>query len=600
MNSLLRLLQLWTSWVLTRPRLILAVAGAIALASIVFTAAKLEMVTDQLELIAIDHPLIRLSKMLDPFRMGGGSSLAVVIQAPTPRQAVCFIEQLSSGIKEDKEHFQDVIVRVDPDSFRSRQLLYLDKQDLLDLQKRVNQYHQLVQGFSEAPELLGFLELVNREMSSRMVGEIFTGFLDNKEPDERTGNKKPFDLGFLIVTLEGMLSYLHDAPSFRSPWSSFFENAGYDPELAGYFWEADKRYLLAFVVPNSMESGFLGTGGALIRLRKLIQDTRTSFPAVQAGVTGQEALKIDEVSTVSQDMAIATWLSLVGVFLLMVVFFRSFRRPFLQITTLIAGLCWTFGWTTLFIGHLNILSVVFAPLLCGLGVDYGIHWLARFEEESFGDPDTRRVIARVTERSGPGIFLAALSGALCFLPLILTGFRGVVEMGLVTGMGIIFTLIATVSVLPALTVCMEGKSAKRLSRPVSPAPRDLFYLKPHHARFILAGAALISMLSLWSARRVYFDPNPLRLQSANAESVIWEKTLIENAKHSPLFAAAFAFSPEEVRTKSKALEKLASVEQVESVFSVLPEDQEEKIPLLHSLSRKIPAMRIHRVAGAPG
>ena len=235
--------------------------------------------------------------------------------------------------------------------------------------------------------------------------------------------------------------------------------------------------------------------------------------------------------------------------------------------------------------------MVFAPLLCGLGVDYGIHWLARFEEESFGDPDIRAVLARVNERSGYGILLAALSGALCFLPLILTGFRGVVEMGLVTGMGIIFTLIATFSVLPALSIFIGDRPAKRFSRRVPPAPKDLFYLKPHQALYILAGAALISMLSIWGARLVYFDPNPLRLQSAKAESVIWEKTLIDNAKQSPMFAAAFCFSPEEVRTKSKALQELASVGQVKSVFSFLPEDQEEKIPIVRSLSREFPVRR---------
>jgi hypothetical protein len=588
MNPLFRLLQLWVSWVINRPRLVLAVAGSMAFASIVFTAARLELVTDQLELLAINHPLIGLSKTLDPFRMGGASSFAVVIQAPAPHRAVDFIGQLSSRIKEDKEHFQDVIVRIDPDSFKPWQLLYMDKRNLLGLKEWFDQHHQLVQGFSEAPELLGFLKLVNRQMSSQMVGELFTGFLNDNELDKRTSSKEPFDPSFLISTLEGLLSYLQGAPGFRSSWSSFFENAGFDPELAGYFWEADKRYLLAFVVPNSTESGFLGTRSALIRLRKLIQDTRVSFPDIQAGVTGQEALKIDEVSTVSHDMAAATWLSLVGVFALMVVFFRGFRRPFLQITTLITGLCWTFGWTTLFVGHLNILSVVFAPLLCGLGVDYGIHWLARIEEESFGNTDTRCAIARVTERSGPGIFLAALSGALCFLPLILTGFRGVVEMGMVTGMGIIFTLIATFSVLPALSIRPGGKDAKRLSRSASPTRRDLFHFNLPQTRFILAVSALISLLSIWGAGRVYFDPNPLRLQSANAESVIWEKTLIENAKRSPLFAAAFCSSPEEVRTKSNAFERLASVSQVETVFSVLPEDQKEKISLLHSLSRNAP------------
>ncbi len=344
-------------------------------------------------------------------------------------------------------------------------------------------------------------------------------------------------------------------------------------------------------MPNSRGNGFLDTRESLIRLRKLIQDTRAYFPGIQAGVTGHEALRIDEVTTASEDMTIAIWLSLGGVFILMVFFFRGLRRPCLQSITLITGLSWTFGWTTLFIGHLNILSVVFAPLLCGLGVDYGIHWLARFEEESFGDPDTQAVLARVNERSGYGIFLAALSGALCFLPLILTGFRGIVEMGLVTGMGIIFTLIATLSVLPALSIVMEGKAAKRRSRRVSPGPKDLFHLQPHQARYILTAAALISIFGIWGARTVYFDPNPLRLQSPNAESVIWEKALIDSAQQSPLFAAAFCSSPEEVGTKSKALLKLATVAQVKSVFSLLPEDQEEKLPILHSLSREFPVRR---------
>ncbi len=587
MNLLSRLLQIWMSWVLTRPRLILVLAFALAVVSLVFTAAKLEMVTDQLELISTDHPLIRLSNKLDPFRMGGTRSLSVVVQAPTPHRAVSFIEKVSSRVREDKEHFEDVISRINPESFSPWRLLYMDKQDLIDLSKQIDRHYQFVQGFSESPELLPFLKLVNQEMSSRMVSKFFTGFLDNTNEAD---NKEPFDLNLLITTFEGMLSYLDNSPDFRSPLSSFLKSNGWAPELEGYFWESNKQYLLAFVVPKSKEDGIIGSRYSLIQLRKIIEETTPLFPGVQAGVTGQEALKIDEVSAVSKDMAVATWLSLFGVFILMVVSFRGFGRPFMEIITLMTGLCWTLGWTTLFIGHLNILSVVFAPLLCGLGVDYGIHWIARFEEEEcIGNEDIRSIIMRVNKRSGYGIFLAGLSGALSFLPLVLTGFRGMVEMGLVTGMGIIFTLIATFSVLPALLI--EWKPRKRFSFAVSQCSRNLFCLKPRHARMLLSAAALLSFFGIWGAGRVYFDPNPLRLQSANAESVIWQKALIDNARRTPMFAAAFAESPEDVRTKSETLGNLASVAQVQSVFSLLPEDQQEKISILHSLSPRIPPVR---------
>jgi hopanoid biosynthesis associated RND transporter like protein HpnN len=465
----------------------------------------------------------------------------------------------------------------------------MDKRDLIDLSGKIDQHHNLVRSLSESPELLSFLNLINQEMSSRMVGEFFTGFLDTTKSDEKTDKKEPFDLSFLIIALEGVQSYLDNSPAFKSPWSSFFKNGKWDPDLEGYFWEGDKRYLLAFVAPNSNGGGFIATKDSLARLRELIKETTASFPDVHAGVTGQEALRIDEVTTVSADMTLATWLSLAGVFVLMVVSFRGLRRPCIEIMVIITGLCWTFGWTTLFIGHLNILSVVFAPLLCGLGVDYGIHWLARMEEEeSIEDLDRRATLERVHQRSGFGIFLAGMSAVLSFLPFVLTGFRGMMEMGMITGMGILFTLIATFSVLPALL--MEEKS--RLSCvPRASDSKDLLCLKPNHARMLLSGAALLGLLGTVGVSRVYFDPNPLRLQSANAESVIWQKAMIDSARRTPLFAAAFCSSPEEVKTKSEALEKLPSVGEVESVFSLLPGDQEEKIPLLRSLNPKIPAMR---------
>ncbi len=593
MNLTSRLLQRWISWVLAWPRLVLAIAIAVAVASVVVTATRLEMLTDQLEMISAKHPLIALSNRLDPFRTGGGESFSVVIQAPTPDQAVSFIETLASRVRKDETHFRDIVYRVDPESFKSWQLLYLDRQELVNLRNRMNEHHRLLQGLAGEPDLLSFLKLINQEMASRMVGELFTGFLDEPPPSgEADSRKEPFDLDFLTVTLEGIRDHLRGSPGFKSPWSSFFKDTSWDPNLAGYFWEANKRYLIAFVAPQSKGGGFIGTQGSLNQLRTLLHETAADFPGVEAGVTGQEALRNDEVGTVSADMAVATWISLVGVALLMVVFFRSFRRPFFETFALIIGLCWTFGWITLVIGHLNILSVVFAPILCGLGVDYGIHWLARLEEEErYSGRDVRAAILRVSERSGYGILIAGLSAALSFLPLILTGFRGLVELGLVTGMGILFILLATFTVLPALTVLMPGKSKTRSLSSVRHYERNLLALTPRHARLVLAGAGILCLLSVWGGSQVSFDPNPLRLQAANAESVIWEKALLENAKRSPLFAAAFASSPAETTAKAEALERLPSVAEVETVFSLLPEKQEEKIPILHSLAAIIPPMR---------
>lgn len=587
MNFLSRCVQVWINWILSWPRLVLCVALLTALASVWLTATKMEMITDQLELISEDHPFIALSDRLDVFNANTKRSLNVVIEAGTPHRAISFVNELSARILKDRDHFHNIFFRVDPEPFKSWQLLYLDKADLHALQRKIDSNSGLIGKLAEQPELLSFLNLLNQQMANRVVGELFTDFLEGGESE--AGKEEPFDLGFLIDTLEGMSSYLKGSAAFKSPWSSLLTGNAWDAELEGYFWESHKRYLVAFVTPKKSDDGIMVTLDALDRLRKTIQEVSASYPDVKAGVTGQEALNNDEMSTVMDDMEKATWLSIVGVFVLLVAFRRSLRRPVLQGISLCVGLCWSFGCATLFVGHLNMLSVVFAPLLVGLGIDSAIHWFSRLEEEERSASNAiGETIRLVCQRSGPGIILACLGTTLAFLPFILTGFKGLMELGLITGAGILLCLLADFTVLPALTFLFGARKTRAVAAARSSMPRDFLQLNPRSARKLLWGTGALMLLCMLSASQVYFDLNPLRLQTADAESVVWEKTLIENSDRSALFASSLASSPEEVQQRAKALSALPSVSGVESALSLLPEDQEEKLEILRDLRPAIP------------
>jgi uncharacterized protein len=197
------------------------------------------------------------------------------------------VGELASRIAENPDHFQDIYYRVDLEPFKSWQILYLNELELIDLNEKMDTHANLIKGFAEDPELLSFLKYLNQEMASRMVGELFTGFLD--EGESKQGKKEPFDLSFLIASLEGMTSYLHDdSPSFKSPWSSFLKGSSWDPDLEGYFWEANKRYLIAFVTPRKSEGEMIRTLDSLDQLRKYIREIQTSLTDVKAGVTGRE------------------------------------------------------------------------------------------------------------------------------------------------------------------------------------------------------------------------------------------------------------------------------------------------------------------------
>jgi predicted RND superfamily exporter protein len=256
----------------------------------------------------------------------------------------------------------------------------------------------------------------------------------------------------------------------------------------------------------------------------------------------------------------------------------------MEMAELIIALSWTFGLTTYFIGHLNLLSVTCAPLLLGLGIDYGIHWFARYqEEERLRGASTREGIQAAMVKLGPGIILAGFSASLSFFPLVLTGFRGLVELGIITSIGMIMTTITTLSVLPALTLLFD-KPSSRTGKP-DPSVGKKFFLKMNNkkAAAILSPALLVTVFSLWGARKVSFDLNMLRLQSQVAESVIWEKKLMDESDRSSIYGSVLARSPEEIREKTVLLEGLESVSEARSVESLLPEEQEEKIKFLRGM-----------------
>ncbi|MFZ2446408.1 MAG: MMPL family transporter [Syntrophobacteraceae bacterium] len=592
MSILNRFLQKWVAWVLPRPRFILAAALVTVIASIWVAAVRLEVQTDQLELISTRHPLIALQDQLEPFNFHGKATFAVVVRGPTQERAIEFMKALVERIHKDPQHYQDVFYRIDPEQFKKWVLYYLDQDELVNIRKRIEDHSDMVRNMAEDPDLLSFFKLVNQEMASRMVGEFFTGFLDDDTTPKESGNQQePMDLEFLIKVLEGLSNYLAGNPQYVSPWASFFKSGAWDLEKEGYLWEGKKKFLVAAVMPKKIKEGVSKTQISLTALRKEIHDLRaSSFTDVQAGVTGQDALNNDEMSTAMKDMTTATWLSLCGVLLLMVFFFRGLRHPIIITVSLAVGLCWTFGWTALFIGHLNILSIVFAPLLCGLGVDYAIHWFARFEEERDKIHEGRAaIIRRVMDTSGPGILLAGISAAFSFLPFILTGFRGLMELGMVTGMGILLTLLADFTVLPALSYYFAADKTRKNSRAgASTGRQDLLRLGRGGVRAVLASALLLTLVGAFGASRVQFDLNPLRLQSDNAEAVYWEKLLVENSDHSVLSAAAFAESGEQAKEISAKMKALPSVSDVATVFALLPEHQEEKIPVLRSILASVP------------
>jgi hypothetical protein len=195
-------------------------------------------------------------------------------------------------------------------------------------------------------------------------------------------------------------------------------------------------------------------------------------------------------------------------------------------------------------------------------------------------------LERALQAVGPGIINAGLTAAASFLALTLTDFQGLRELGLITGLGILLALTATLVVLPALVMLKERgwiEAASTGPGLFSEEAHPFMAFAYRRPGLVVAGGIGSAVLSLLVLRGVAFDLNPLRLQTEGAESVVWEMKLLGRSDRSTAFAEMLALTLDEVRFKTAALQVLPTVARVESILTFLPDDQERKLWLLRDL-----------------
>ena len=151
-----------------------------------------------------------------------------------------------------------------------------------------------------------------------------------------------------------------------------------------------------------------------------------------------------------------------------------------MLAVLTLSLCWSIGAATLVIGHLSLFSVMFISIVIGIGIDYGIYFLFRYEEELFLGRNLREAIEITAARTGPGMLLSAVTAAATFYVLTLTDFRGVQELGFIAGTAILLAWLAMMTVFPATLVLMDRRHA---DRPRGTMPRALA-LESIHVPFV--------------------------------------------------------------------------------------------------------------------
>jgi hopanoid biosynthesis associated RND transporter like protein HpnN len=352
--------------------------------------------------------------------------------------------------------------------------------------------------------------------------------------------------------------------------------------------------------PKSDKGSFMGDQHSIEAIRAVIAKLKPDFPNVQAGVTGGPTLSNDEMTAAFEDSSVATVIAFVLTLLVMMLAFWRVGKPLLMLAVLAVTLSWSMGIIALTVGHLTIFSVMFISIVIGIGIDYGIYFLFRYEEEIFLGRNLKEALELTAARTGPGMLIGALTAGGTFYVLMLTDFRGIQELGFIAGTAILMAWLGMITLFPALLMLVDRHHAER---PRNQAPRAYAIERMHvpvldritsYPKTVLTVAGIATVASLGAVPFVGFDYNLLNLQAKGTESVLWEKRILATTGRSGFNGLASATSLEELRKKQEAFEKLPSVSDVDSVLRVIPDNQEEKIGIVKTFAPIVAPVRVGR------
>ena len=226
-----------------------------------------------------------------------------------------------------------------------------------------------------------------------------------------------------------------------------------------------------------------------------------------------EGLK--EVDDVANDSIFSFGISLVLIILLTMFFFRSVKGPILVTSSVLYACLPTLAFTALFYGKLNPFTVFVASIILGIGIDYSIHILGTSQKLMHKHATLEEVLEAAQRKMLKPFILASFTTIAAFLTLLAAHFRGFYEFGVVASMGVLFSMLTSVLVLPVFIKCMGG-IPKAPDNTLLPKSWDESKILRFFKYAAFAGFAL-GAVSLWFAQDVDFEHNLRNLRRVSTE-----------------------------------------------------------------------------------
>lgn len=580
------LLERYARFVLRRPWATVAIAAVLSVAAIA-VIPRLTIVTSRTQLVSEDNPLqARILKFLREF--GWHHNLVAIVQGPSAERSRAFADRVADALRHESDVVRKIFYKIDLDGFRDKALLYVPVEELRTLRQVLEGPGPLrIEEFVKVRGLLQLLEAMDVSLARSLAGGA-----PALDPTAMKGSASA--LRILSAFFDELTRWIEDPGRNRLEvlerlYLQRFarERSSFDPE--GYLAGKDGRTIFLFIHPVKEDDSAENQIPFTERVRSVIARERKAFGEdIDVGVTGLPANIADEMTTVERDMAVVSLAAFSGIALLFLIAYRFSIRIVLALVPIMVGTLWTFGFAGAAVGHLSLLSSVFGAVLFGLGDDFGIHLLARFEEEWERTGDPHVAVEKAVRETGPGVVTGALTTAVAFYTTILVEIDAFRELGLIAGTGLLLVALAAFLLLPPLFLAWawlrtHSKRRPRFARLTLLGQPGRIFGRVVHGRIlrypvvVLGFGGLATAFFLYRSPGIRFDYDILKLLPEGSESVRYYYRLIETSNFSTEFNAIVARSLAEVKAKTEKLEGLKTVGRVESVMPLIPPGVDPKV-----------------------
>ncbi len=375
---------------------------------------------------------------------------------------------------------------------------------------------------------------------------------------------------------------------------------------AGYLLDNDghkPRLAVIFVQPTNNSQAMEVVEPLTDLLRQEANAVAAKHKGTQALVTGMPALQTDELRLVTRDCLVAGIAAGLGVILVFVFAFRSIRVSIFLLFPLGVGLIWAAGFAGALYGHLTMITSYFAAVLFGLGVPFTIHIVSRFHEALREGKDRREAVEISLTKAGPGVLVGGITTAVAFLTIAFSEFKGFAEMGVISGVGVAFILLANLTTLPAaLLLWHPGESAVAIKK-----PRGAMWVSLARSRIVIPViTGLVILAGAGTAYLIEFDYAVENMLPADSEAVTGIRLLDKRTDFSSTYSVSVAKSMDEAEALRKRLEALETVSRSEAISMFVPGGQAEKVKIISGIpahnkrALKKSAVKLNKRLGSVG